>query len=57
MKYAGRGTARIVPPDSLRFDYAGPLGFGSGAAVVIGDSVRQQRRVGWRFVQRDDTLD
>ncbi len=40
VKYAGRGTARIAPPDSLRFDYAGPLGFGSGAAVVIGDSVR-----------------
>ncbi len=39
VKYAGRGTARIAPPDSLRFDYAGPLGFGSGAAVVIGDSV------------------
>jgi hypothetical protein len=40
VKYAGRGTARIAPPDSLRFDYAGPLGLGSGAAVVIGDSVR-----------------
>lgn len=39
MKYAGRGTARIVSPDSLRFDYVGPLGWGSGAAVVIGDSV------------------
>lgn len=39
MKYAGRGTARIVAPDSLRFDYVGPLGMGSGAAVVIGDSV------------------
>src|SRR6266550_8211924 len=39
VKYAGRGTARIAPPDSLRFDYAGPLGLGSGAAVVIGDSV------------------
>lgn len=39
MKYAGRGTARIAPPDSLRFDYAGPFGLGSGAAVVIGDSV------------------
>lgn len=39
VKYAGRGTLRIGPPDSLRFDYAGPLGFGSGAAVVIGDSV------------------
>jgi hypothetical protein len=39
VKYAGRGTARIAPPDSLRFDYAGPFGLGSGAAVVIGDTV------------------
>lgn len=39
VKYAGRGSARIAPPDSLRFDYAGPFGLGSGAAVVIGDSV------------------
>src|SRR2546428_5945523 len=39
VKYAGRGTARIAPPESLRFDYVGPLGLGSGAAVVIGDSV------------------
>lgn len=39
MKYAGRGSARIAPPDSLRFDYAGPFGLGSGAAVVLGDSV------------------
>jgi hypothetical protein len=39
VKYAGRGTARIAPPDSLRFDYAGPFGLGSGAAVVMGDTV------------------
>jgi hypothetical protein len=39
VKYAGRGSARIAPPDSMRFDYAGPLGLGSGAAVVVGDSV------------------
>lgn len=39
VKYAGRGTVRIVPPDSLRFDYAGPFNWGAGAAVVIGDSV------------------
>jgi hypothetical protein len=39
VKYAGRGTVRLVPPDSLRFDYAGPLNWGAGAAVVIGDSV------------------
>ena len=37
--YAGRGTSRIAPPDSLRFDYAGPLGMGAGAAVLLGDSV------------------
>jgi hypothetical protein len=39
VKYAGRGTVRIAPPDTLRFDYVGPLGLGSGAAVIIGDSV------------------
>lgn len=39
VKYAGRGSARIAPPDSLRFDYAGPFGLGSGAAVVLGDTV------------------
>jgi hypothetical protein len=39
VKYAGRGSARVAPPDSLRFDYAGPLGLGAGAAVVIRDSV------------------
>ncbi|MGH7530049.1 MAG: hypothetical protein ACREMN_06670 [Gemmatimonadales bacterium] len=39
VRYTGRGSARIAPPDSLRFDYVGPLGFGSGAAVLIADSV------------------
>jgi len=39
VRYAGRGSARIAPPDSMRFDYAGPFGWGSGAAVVIGDTV------------------
>ena len=38
-RWAGRGTARITPPDSLRVDYTGPLGLGSGAGVVVGDSV------------------
>lgn len=101
VKYAGRGTVRIAPPDSMRFDYAGPLGLGSGAAVVIGDSVlwadpeqnfralvpairmlwaafgmvrppapdaevfgaqlvdsvRQRRRVVWRFADVQDTLE
>lgn len=33
----GRGTAWLIPPDSLRFDFRGPLGSGSGAAVVVGD--------------------
>lgn len=37
-RVGGRGTARVAPPDSLRFDYMGPLGMGAGAAVVIGDS-------------------
>ena len=34
----GRGSARIAPPDSLRFDAAGPFGSGAAAAVVIGDA-------------------
>ena len=38
-KAAGRGTARIGPPDSLRFDYSGTFGLGAGAAVVVGDTV------------------
>jgi hypothetical protein len=33
----GRGGARVVPPDSLRFDVAGPFGSGAASAVVIGD--------------------
>ncbi len=37
-RWGGRGTARVAPPDSLRFDYVGPLGLGAGAAVVVGDS-------------------
>ena len=32
----GRGSARIAPPDSLRFDVAGPFGSGAAAAAVIG---------------------
>lgn len=36
----GRGSARITPGDSLRFDVAGPLGSGRGAAFVVGDSAR-----------------
>jgi hypothetical protein len=47
VRYAGRGSARIAPPDSLRFDFAGPLGLGSGAAVVIGD------RVAWADPERN----
>src|SRR3989442_13045617 len=37
-RWGGGGRARIAPPDSLRFDYVGPLGLGAGAAVVVGDS-------------------
>jgi hypothetical protein len=33
-----RGAAWIVLPDSLRFDFRGPLGSGNGAAAVVGDS-------------------
>lgn len=33
----GRGTARISPPDSMRFDVAGPFNSKPTAAVVIGD--------------------
>lgn len=36
----GKGSAQIAIPDSLRFDFRGPLGFGRGAAVVIADSSR-----------------
>ena len=39
VRYTGRGTARMAPPDSLRFDYRGTLGIGVGAAVVLGDRV------------------
>lgn len=34
----GRGSARIEPPDSLRFDVVGPFGSNPAAAVVVGDS-------------------
>ncbi len=34
----GRGSAIILPPDSLRFDFAGPLGSNRSAAMVVGDS-------------------
>ncbi len=32
----GRGSTRIAPPDSLRFDVAGPFGSGAASAVVVG---------------------
>src|SRR3954451_8374998 len=31
----GRGSARIAPPDSLRFDVAGPFGRSGASAVMI----------------------
>jgi len=37
-RWGGRGQARIAAPDSLRFDYVGPLGLGAGAAAVVADS-------------------
>ena len=33
----GRGSARVAPPDSFRFDVAGPFGSGAASAVVVGD--------------------
>ncbi len=33
----GRASVRIAPPDSLRFDFRGPLGK-SGSALIVGDS-------------------
>jgi hypothetical protein len=33
----GRGSARIAPPDSFRFDVAGPFGSGAASAVVVGE--------------------
>ncbi|HJR16444.1 MAG TPA: hypothetical protein VJ808_06285 [Gemmatimonadales bacterium] len=32
----GRGSARVAPPDSFRFDVAGPFGSGAASAVVVG---------------------
>ena len=39
MGVSGRGAARITPPDSLRIDVRGPLGFGRGTLVLAGASV------------------
>lgn len=33
----GRGSARIAPPDSIRFDAFGPLGAGKMAAMAVGE--------------------
>lgn len=33
---AGRGAVRVSPPDSLRVDVRGPLGFGHGTLVLAG---------------------
>ncbi len=34
----GRGSVRVAPPDSMRFDVAGPFGSGAASAVVVGDT-------------------
>lgn len=36
----GRGTARVAPPDSVRVDWATSFNIKTGAAVVVGDSLR-----------------
>lgn len=33
---SGRGALRVTPPDSLRLDVRGPLGFGRGTLVMTG---------------------
>ena len=33
----GQGSVRVAPPDSMRFDVAGPFGSGAASAVVVGD--------------------
>jgi hypothetical protein len=35
---SGRGAVRLTPPDSLRLDVRGPLGFGRGTLVLAGDT-------------------
>jgi hypothetical protein len=40
MNARGDGAARVAPPDSVRLDFFLEGGFGSGAAVLIGDSLR-----------------
>jgi hypothetical protein len=58
---SGRGAVRVTPPDSLRVDVRGPLGFGRGTLVLAGASawadpeslVRQvlpQRYLVWAMV-------
>ncbi len=36
----GRGTVRMAPPDSVRVDWATSFNIKTGAAVVVGDSLR-----------------
>lgn len=36
MEVSGRGAVRVTPPDSLRVDVRGPLGFGRGTLVLTG---------------------
>lgn len=36
---AGRGTARVAPPDTVRVDWATTFNIKTGAAVLIGDSL------------------
>ena len=36
LEVSGRGAVRVTPPDSLRVDVRGPLGFGRGTLVLAG---------------------
>jgi len=37
---SGRGMARLAAPDSLRIDWRAVLGMASGAAMLVGDTVK-----------------
>ena len=46
----GEGVARIAPPDSVRLDFFGDGGVGSGGAILIGDSIRTAGEDGRRYL-------
>jgi hypothetical protein len=50
---SGRGALRVTPPDSLRLDVRGPLGFGRGTLVIAGaDAWADPEAVVWQVLPR-----